>query len=117
MTLLNERSKSGTDEDNDEAHAVVPECDRSNCKDASAPLFTQIGLQKPICVQYFNEVKAKLAGIKAMFVPGYTNWARMIQGWVVDNPRPISTPCWSRAATLEGSTAAGNRHWCEVLRY
>ena len=51
MTLSNERSKSGTEEDNDEADAVVPECDRANCKNASAPLSTQTGLKKPICVQ------------------------------------------------------------------
>jgi hypothetical protein len=71
-------------------------------------------LKMPICVQCFNEAKAKLAEIEATFVPGYTNWARMIQGWVVDNPRPILTPCWSCAATLEGSTVADDRHWREV---
>ena len=38
----------------------------------------------------------------------------MIFGWIVDNPKLISTPCWSCAATLDSLTVVGDRHWCEL---
>ena len=37
----------------------------------------------------------------------------MINGWTRDHPKTISTPCWSCAATLDESTVACDRHWCE----
>ena len=84
-----------------------------NCTKASAPLSTQTGLKKPVCVECFNEAKASLAEIKPIFVPGYTNWPRMINGWIHDHPKTISTPCWSCAATLDESAVACERLWCE----
>ena len=70
-------------------------------------------LKKPVCVDCFNEAKASLAGKKATFIPGYTNWPRMINGWISDHPKTIFTPRWSCAASLDLSTVACDRHWCE----
>ena len=113
MTLLSKRINDKTDGTNDEEDEAPAECARVNCSHASAPLSTQTGLKKPVCVDCFNEAKASLAGKKACFVPGYTNWTRMINGWFDDHPKTISTPCWSCATTLDMSTVVGDRHWCE----
>ena len=113
MTLLSKRMDDKTDETGDGEDEAPPECDRLNCTKASAPLSSQTGLKKPVCEVCFNEAKASLAEIKPVFVPGYTNWSRMINGWIRDHPKTISTPCWSCAATLDESTVACDRLWCE----
>lgn len=101
MTLLNNRCNVTMDKADDEVDASSSECDRANCKNASAPLSMQTGLEKPVCAQCFDKARVSFAGIEEISVPGYTMWARMIKGWFVDNPKLVMMTCWFCIATLD----------------
>lgn len=89
------------------------ERDRINCKKASAPISMQPGLEKPVCVECFDEENASLAALRSIYMPGYTNLPKMVKGWIADRLEEGVTPCWSCGATLDEFTVTSARHWCE----
>ena len=55
-----------------------------------------------------------MAALRDYYVPSLLNWPRMIKHWLAEHLKTSATPCWLCEATIDNSTVATTRIWCEL---